>query len=284
MRKIIAFAILWLTVATLAYSQNNYYWYKANKINLNTDSTIFYLRYKKSSITPQLIKSEIAAIFKIDNSAIHQLSDSEFTIQSKAKIDAGTLVEQATNLKYIAPLLKNNNATMVVLPSIVVELKEGHSIEEVLNLYRNNLTLIKNKGFNTYELQGNGKSFREILDISNALYEKSGIVVWSEPEFYSNYKPDDDPLYPNQYYLHNTGQYGGVSGIDINVEPAWIITKGCNTLRIAVIDEGVEDHEDFTGRVLAGFTAGATTREWSASKWSKRSRSSLCWNNSSNAQ
>lgn len=67
-------------------------------------------------------------------------------------------------------------------------------------------------------------------------------------------------MYGNQYYLKNTGQLGGVIGIDINIEPAWAITTGSNTLRVAVIDEGVENHEDFNGRVLnnIGYTAGVT--------------------------
>lgn len=54
--------------------------------------------------------------------------------------------------------------------------------------------------------------------------------------------------------MRNTGQYGGVAGIDINVEGAWNITRGNANIRIAVIDEGVEDHEDMQGRVLNGFT------------------------------
>jgi subtilisin family serine protease len=54
--------------------------------------------------------------------------------------------------------------------------------------------------------------------------------------------------------LNNTGQFGGTSGIDINAPEAWDITTGCNNIRIAVLDDGVEDHDDLDGRVLNGYT------------------------------
>ncbi|MBE9491801.1 MAG: peptidase S8, partial [Bacteroidetes bacterium] len=56
------------------------------------------------------------------------------------------------------------------------------------------------------------------------------------------------------YNLNNTGQFGGTAGIDINAPQAWNITKGSSSIRIAVIDNGVEDHEELTGRVLQGYT------------------------------
>ena len=48
---------------------------------------------------------------------------------------------------------------------------------------------------------------------------------------------------------------GGIAGFDINAPEAWQITTGC-ALRIAVIDDGVNNHEEFGARLLAGFTAG----------------------------
>jgi hypothetical protein len=45
--------------------------------------------------------------------------------------------------------------------------------------------------------------------------------------------------------LNNTGQSGGISGYDINTELAWDITTGSEEIIVAVIDDGVEEHEDF---------------------------------------
>lgn len=68
-----------------------------------------------------------------------------------------------------------------------------------------------------------------------------------------------DPYYPQQYYLKNTGQFGGTSGIDINIENAWAITKGSSSIKVAVIDDGLESHIDLkdesgVSRIINGYT------------------------------
>ena len=93
----------------------------------------------------------------------------------------------------------------------------------------------------------------EVLQLVNEL-DSSDDVIWCEPEFLSDYRTNNT-LYPQQYYLKNTGQDGGTPGIDINVEPAWGITSGSSCITVAVIDAGVDrDHEDFGSRVLEGYT------------------------------
>lgn len=93
------------------------------------------------------------------------------------------------------------------------------------------------------------------VSIANAILERE-TVEWSNPNFVHLISLFNDPLYPAQYYLNNTGQDGGTANIDINAPEAWAITMGCNNIRVAVIDDGLENHEDFDGRVVAGFTAG----------------------------
>lgn len=70
----------------------------------------------------------------------------------------------------------------------------------------------------------------------------------------------DDPLFPLQWHLLNTGQDGGQPGIDIHVEPVWGDFAAGGTrgrgIRIGVIDDGVEAaHPDL--RVDA-----ASARDW----------------------
>ena len=48
--------------------------------------------------------------------------------------------------------------------------------------------------------------------------------------------------------MHNTGQtidgYTGTNDADANVLEAWGITLGSSSITVAVIDDGVESHED----------------------------------------
>ncbi len=65
----------------------------------------------------------------------------------------------------------------------------------------------------------------------------------------------DDARYGQQWQLHNTGQIGGRSGADYNVEPAWEYTTGGvtpngDTIVIASIDNGIDlDHDDLRANI-----------------------------------
>jgi subtilisin family serine protease len=86
------------------------------------------------------------------------------------------------------------------------------------------------------------------LEVANRIKE-SGLVKFAHPNFYAmTYKHSffpNDESFPRQFYLHNTGQatndgHFGTPDADIDAPEAWDITKGVNTITIAVIDEGVE--------------------------------------------
>jgi len=106
--------------------------------------------------------------------------------------------------------------------------------------------------------------------LANKLYE-SGKVKYALPNMYTSAKLHHDPLYYNQFYLHNWGQSmdgsRGLNDIDIDAPEAWKITKGSSAIKVAVIDNGVEDHEDLNdangnSRVLKGYSAskGCTSK------------------------
>jgi len=63
----------------------------------------------------------------------------------------------------------------------------------------------------------------------------------------------DDPLFPNQWHLRNTGQGGGSAGVDADVTPVWDTYKGSADEIVAIIDDGVETgHEDLAANIMAG--------------------------------
>ena len=94
------------------------------------------------------------------------------------------------------------------------------------------------------------------LQLANRFFE-TGFFEYAEPDFrplellFS--PPPNDPLYYLQWGLKNTGtpdQFNGTPGADLRVEDAWLITKGSPTIRIAVIDEGVERlHPDLINNI-----------------------------------
>ncbi len=122
------------------------------------------------------------------------------------------------------------------------------------------------------------------LEVANAYYTDS-LTEWAVPDAYADLslqsEPSfslaapslspvmpsasfsggsiDDPLYPNQWHLENTGQSGITPDVDIDADLAWGITTGSASVTAAIVDSGVEDHMDFEpGQRLAnGWTAPA---------------------------
>ncbi|HIE10220.1 MAG TPA: hypothetical protein EYP62_01235, partial [Kiritimatiellae bacterium] len=74
------------------------------------------------------------------------------------------------------------------------------------------------------------------------------MVEWAEADYLRQSRPKflpPDPLFTNQWSLHNTGQGGGMSNRDVYAQTAWDITRGTSAVVIAVLDDGFDiDHED----------------------------------------
>lgn len=125
-------------------------------------------------------------------------------------------------------------------------------IEDIVSKY--GLTLIKKLDYGPYLLKVAEPS--KTLEVANAIHETEK-VAWASPDLLAPYRTLNDPLYNQQFYLKNTGQQGGTSGIDIKAEEAWAITKGCY-VRVAVLDQGINPHDEWSnGRLLGGHTAGS---------------------------
>ena len=88
---------------------------------------------------------------------------------------------------------------------------------------------------------------RTAVAAANALYE-SDRCRFAHPNFIAHrtlrFRPND-PAYPDQWHLRNTGQGGGVQGADVEAEAAWDITQGSPDVIVAVADTGIDtSHPD----------------------------------------
>ncbi|HTB25133.1 MAG TPA: subtilase family N-terminal domain-containing protein, partial [Puia sp.] len=73
----------------------------------------------------------------------------------------------------------------------------------------------------------------------------------SKPLDASTYvSPVNDPYYYLQWNYHNTGQEGGYTGADVDLEAAWKINAGTPNVIVDVVDEGVDyKHEDLAANM-----------------------------------
>jgi serine protease len=71
-------------------------------------------------------------------------------------------------------------------------------------------------------------------------------VEYAEPDYMMrHYVVPNDPSYPPQWHYYEAQS--------INAPPAWDITTGSATVRVAVIDTGITDHPDLAGRWVGGY-------------------------------
>jgi len=60
----------------------------------------------------------------------------------------------------------------------------------------------------------------------------------------------NDPLFGKQWYLHNTGQTGAPSGVDIKAVAAWQKVSNTKAITVAVVDSGVDvTHPDLKDQI-----------------------------------
>jgi len=254
MRKI-SIVLFILLFGFKAYCQKDYYWSSNNKNYLTIDSSTVVI---KTTAAEEKVKA-INFLKTMPGASIpaHHFDSVRLFVKYSKRI----------NLNDISVALSKNNikvdelvyayfygrAPFVPNGVILCQLKPGVKRDDLISLLGKSeveKTLTDQYGV-TYITPVH---LNKVINFANRLYE-SGLVAWAHPDFIEKFnQSSNDPYYANQYYLKNTGQNGGTAGVDINVECAWAIPTGNSIIRVAVIDDGVEAHEDLGNRVVAGYT------------------------------
>ncbi len=177
------------------------------------------------------------------------------------------------------PVYAVGGIDQVLVNEFIVQFKSDASEESINQSINNrNAEIVRkhDKVKNRYILRFISKKPRDALGASNEYFSDS-LVEFSEPNFIRLYpqRPqikregmhsDDsiapsseavpnDPLYPSQWALNNTG-LTGVADADIDALEAWDIEKGSESIIIAIIDEGVDtNHKDLKDKIVTPYDA-----------------------------
>ena len=219
-----------------------YYWSSGKKIELQTDSSaLIFLSQDPISTAKNLKQIDAKSTFR-------KLKSDYYLIEGKERINLSLITSSIKHVQYAFKTLESHR--LIPTGEIIIQPKNGVDISTIIRTSGDSLVVSRKTKYGTYVLRIEGES--SVLDVANLIYE-SGLVDYSLPNFIADIKREsDDPFYSSQYYLSNTGQLGGTAGIDINLNDA---NPSSNYIpKVAVIDDGVEEHEDLSGRILSGYT------------------------------
>ena len=247
--KKIFLLLLFLTLSIVTCAQNNYYWSAGKKNYIQENTGIFVIKYKQN-IKIENVKAALLGKLGIKHITSLRSNLGILYANKKSGLTSEKLRTFAT-VKDAMPAYRLGNLPFYLTGEILLQPKPGVSIERILKFIDNQAKIKSRSKYNTFVLEVD--NWNKLLKYANQLY-MSGLVEYSHPNFIAPIEVTTDPLYGNQYYLNNTGQSGGTPGIDIDAPGAWSITEGSSNVRVAVIDDGVEGHEELTGRVLTGYT------------------------------
>ncbi len=146
-----------------------------------------------------------------------------------------------------------NMAKNIIPKQIILKFKSGTAASKVQETLK---TLNASK---TYEFKSSSALLinvptaitrQDVFAIITALNEVKS-VDYAVPNAIVKIKAlPNDPEFPKQDALRNTGQTGGVAGADIGTEKAWDITKGSRGVRVAVTDSGADYlHPDLASNI-----------------------------------
>ncbi len=173
-------------------------------------------------------------------------------------------LQKNARITVVTPWLKDESGTeRGILPELYVKPKAGESPDFLLRTAQDfglrfqgedsrlegvyKLICDKNAAYNAWEMA---------LWLKNHPQVESADINWA---FFPIVTSVNDSLFNRQWALQNTGgalQWNGTAGADMEVPAAWNLTTGDPSVKIAILDSGVDTlHPDLTPNLLPGFDA-----------------------------
>ena len=277
MRKIFILIAVFAGVCLHVQGNRVFYYYSGERIFLDKVENTQIVRFKETAIASQ--RDYMRSLMESTDYAVVRINPFTYKVTTTSALRRDDEVVSAMkaneNILYVSDLLMYRDSTLLWTGNRMnVRIYPGSDLRDILQ--RNNIPFISFKRqavFNqeTYSVELNVTE-NSAIDYANRLSE-TGSVVWAAAPFWRliPHRPrinhsyqhiqqiqqqhNNNPLFHLQWGLQNTGQHGGVSGVDINVVPAWNITSGAGVI-VAVLDDGIDlTHPDLIGNLLPGYDA-----------------------------
>lgn len=254
---------LWVLALLLApgfvMSQATYYWSDGRQIALtsNPKAMMVHLTETTGDLTAlraMASQPEVAEIdvFELRKRAVIHFEQAHSESPGEMARQLGFTPDQVRSVSYGWTL--DDGFEVFHTHEVVLQMKPGRglsSLQAILDQYGASYL---RTDYATIVLDV--PNINQVLPLANAIRE-SGLVDFAHPDLYAELNHTNDPLFGEQFQMHNTGQtidgFTGTADADANALEAWGITLGSSSITVAVIDDGVEAHEDLS-TPSAGFS------------------------------
>jgi subtilisin family serine protease len=250
----------------------DFYYYKNQPYYLDIRTDKIFIK-TKDVLTQTQFKSLL-------NRYYQTVSNGKFDVNEKMQfVDLAMLYDQSSiaalvnalnqdpQVEYSSPVYSpkdNSEVLQGALDQILVQFKPSINQNQIdAYLQSNNFDIVQSidiTGGKSYVLKIPRSSDIYTIDAANTVYN-SGLVNWSEPDFYYYglllYIPNDT-YFPMQWSLRNLGNnipgsITGIAGCDMRVDSAWNLSLGNSHCVIGMVDTGIDTlHEDISANIIPG--------------------------------
>jgi len=231
----------------VAPREDHFYYAFNEKVPLRKQENKIAIRFKSKDNAKRL-----STLFNAAGTGLETKWEDDRTIVVSTRseddlINLKTKIKEQSDVQSANPVysLLETGLEMIVTDEILIQFKSSVS-KETIDSINTSYALKLLKQTEIYWLYQVQKD-KDALQIANT-YQKSGLVVYAQPNFLSKIQfhqssVPNDPYFTNQWNLNNTGQlfngHSGTPNADINAPEAWARTTGCNSVVVAVLDQGV---------------------------------------------
>jgi PKD repeat protein len=252
-------------------AQEFFYYYDNNKIPLELSKNLIVVKFTEGTTHAQ--KKQLISSYDLMKPLADEmilpapdvsLQEIKQDVSNDEFMNLLEQLERNETVEYVNPfyLYAADSTLQGITNQFVVKLNNSSDLVMLKKLCDETKTKIISKDAYTegiYFIGVTKLSTGNALELANLFYE-SGYFEFSEPDFLRLLKPlgtVNDNLFNYQWALKNTGssiQYNGTVEADMDVDDAWDINTGSSSIRVAIIDEGVDlTHPDLTANLVSGF-------------------------------
>lgn len=263
--------ILLLILSSDLIAKERYKWYKGEKKFFEEREEIKYIVFQdvQSEIELSQILNNQWEIENFNNYNIESLelnrdylahSNSKHAIIRKVDFNLSSKLPENKKIIYESNFISNINGDEIGISNLIyVKLKSEFDMDLLKDVVSEfNIQIVGKDPLMSkwYILECTKFSHGiDAMDIANKIYE-SQFFEYASPSLIptkSQATCTNEPYI--SWSLINTGYLGGTPDVDTDICEAWAITKGDPTIKVAVIDHGVEKNHPDLPNVLNGFDA-----------------------------